>query len=158
MSCVWNQGQESVQCHLSQTSRNSKMYDVIRQFTISCVRKQKQENVQCHGSETTQKYENVTGPPLVELSPRREVFTHQINALQALARGINCTTQSTALFLFNLGRDHKQVQYHPQEFASYFFFHHPGHLRGIRKTRPPALFSGVSGYLVLFGKCTMSFE
>ena len=63
------------------------------------------------------------------------ISTHYLNALQASARGMNCTTQSTSLFLFNRGRDHKQAQYHPEECASYCS-RHSGHLRGNPKLVP----------------------
>ena len=33
---------------------------------------------------------------------------------------MNCTTQRTALFLFKRRHDHKQAQYHPQEYAIIF--------------------------------------
>ena len=39
------------------------------------------------------------------------IFMHYLNTLQASARGMNCTTQSTALFFSNRGCDHKQAQY-----------------------------------------------
>ena len=108
---------------------------------------------------------STTGPALTELSPRIVntsgyiaflfhivvqgracsliIFTHYINALQACARVINCTTKCIALFSFKRERDYKQAPYYPQECA-------PGHLRGNQNSAPRALFSGVSRYVVLF--------
>ena len=62
---------------------------------------------------------------------------------------MNCTTQTTVLFVFNRGRDHKQAQPHPQECASGFFAP-PGHPCGNQILALRALFSGVSGYLILW--------
>ena len=112
-----------------------------------------------------------TGPPLPELSPHivntsgyiaflfhfvvKEgassliIFTHYINALQASVRIINYTTQCTALFLFKRRCDHKHVQYNPQARVCVIFYAPLGTSPWQPKTRV-ALFSGVSGYLVLF--------
>ena len=68
--------------------------------------------------------------------------------LQASARGMNCTTQSTALFLLNRGRDHKQAQITRKSVRRIFRATEISPWQ--QKTCPLALFSGVSGYLVLF--------
>ena len=72
------------------------------------------------------------------------IFTHYLNALalQASARGMNCTTQTTALFIFNRGRDHKQAQPHPQECASYFL--RPQDIPMATKSWPSVRYSVVS--------------